>query len=102
MTSSIAAGSIYAVLSRSNWAPPGWVFGPVWIMLFTLMGAAAWLVWRRAGFRAARVALTLFLARSIKQLVRCWCIEQRNVAHKSRQRPVRLSIIIIQRVRSIE
>jgi len=24
----------------------GWVFGPVWSILFALMAIAAWLVWR--------------------------------------------------------
>lgn len=46
---------------RPDWAPPGSVFGPVWTVLYVLMGIAAWLVWRVAGFRAARPALTLFV-----------------------------------------
>ncbi len=36
----------YLALDRPSWAPPGWVFGPVWITLYTMMGVAAWLVWR--------------------------------------------------------
>ena len=59
---SINAGAFYAGLVRPDWSPPGWLFGPVWLTLFTLMGVAAWLVWRQAGFAAARTALTLFLA----------------------------------------
>ncbi len=58
---SINAGAFYAGLVRPDWAPPGWLFGPVWITLYTLMGFAAWLVWRQAGFRAASTALTLFI-----------------------------------------
>ena len=58
---SIRAGSFYSELVRPEWAPPGWIFGPVWITLYALMGLAAWLVWRQVGFRAARVGLTLFL-----------------------------------------
>ncbi len=38
--------SWYLALDRPSWAPPGWVFGPVWITLYTVMGVAAWLVWR--------------------------------------------------------
>lgn len=69
---SIQAASFYAELQRPDWAPPGWVFGPVWITLFTMMGIAAWLVWRRAGFRAARVALTLFLVQLVFNAAWSW------------------------------
>jgi translocator protein len=58
---SIHAGPFYAQLVRPDWAPPSSVFGPVWTVLYALMGLAAWLVWRVAGYRAARAALTLFL-----------------------------------------
>jgi benzodiazapine receptor len=58
---SIQAGPFYTELARPDWAPPPAVFGPVWTVLYALMGIAAWLVWRVGGFRAARSALTLFL-----------------------------------------
>lgn len=58
---SIQAGPFYDELVRPYWAPPPSVFGPVWTVLYVLMGIAAWLVWRVGGFRAARSALTLFL-----------------------------------------
>ena len=69
---SIRAGSFYAALVRPEWAPPGWIFGPVWITLYALMGIAAWLVWRRAGFRGARIALTLFLAQLVLNAAWSW------------------------------
>jgi translocator protein len=58
---SINAGPFYAQLVRPEWAPPPGVFGPVWTILYALMGVAAWLIWRVDGFRTARIALTLFL-----------------------------------------
>ena len=58
---SIQAGPFYAQLVRPEWAPPSSIFGPVWTVLYALMGIAAWLVWRAGGFRAAKTALTLFL-----------------------------------------
>lgn len=58
---SIEAGPFYAGLLRPQWAPPAAIFGPVWTVLYLLMGVAAWLVWRVGGWRAARAALTLFL-----------------------------------------
>lgn len=58
---STQAGNFYVDLVRPAWAPPGWLFGPVWMMLYTLMGVAAWQVWRSAGIRVARIALGLYL-----------------------------------------
>jgi tryptophan-rich sensory protein len=59
---SIQAGPFYTQLVRPEWAPPPALFGPVWTILYTPMGIAAWLVWRVGGFRAARAALFLFIA----------------------------------------
>jgi tryptophan-rich sensory protein len=59
---SIDAGTFYAQLVRPSWAPPGSVFGPVWSVLYLLMGIAAWLVWREQGADRLRAALTLFVA----------------------------------------
>ena len=59
---SIQAGSFYTQLVRPDWAPPPTLFGPVWTVLYILMGLSAWLVWRVGGFRAAKSALTLFIA----------------------------------------
>ena len=43
---SIDAATFYAELVRPSWAPPAWLFGPAWTVLYLLMGTAAWLVWR--------------------------------------------------------
>jgi tryptophan-rich sensory protein len=47
----------YRSLPRPDYAPPAWVFGPVWTLLYALMAVAAWLVWRER--RRAKVALPL-------------------------------------------
>jgi len=53
----------YSQLVRPAWTPPSWLFGPVWTLLYVLMGIAAWLVWQRAGgMRAAAGPMTLFFA----------------------------------------
>ncbi len=58
---SVDAGSFYAALDRPAWAPPAGVFGPVWTVLYILMGTAVWLVWREAGSAARRGALVLYV-----------------------------------------
>ncbi|MFF0255295.1 TspO/MBR family protein [Micromonospora zamorensis] len=48
----------YASLQQPSWAPPSWLFGPVWSLLYALVAVAGWLVWRRVGFGPALWAWT--------------------------------------------
>ena len=45
----VSARSTYAALDLPSWAPPGWLFGPVWTVLYVLIAVSGWLVWRRVG-----------------------------------------------------
>ena len=54
-------GEWYAGLVKPTLTPPAWIFGPVWTLLYVMMAAAAWLVWRRYGWANAIVPLGLFL-----------------------------------------
>lgn len=69
---SIQARSFYSQLSQPAWAPPPSVFGPVWTVLYALMAIAAWLVWRRGGFRINRIALSFFLGQLILNALWSW------------------------------
>jgi tryptophan-rich sensory protein len=54
--------SWYAQLIKPSLNPPAWIFGPVWVTLFTLMGVALFLVWRTGLQRQdVRRALALFV-----------------------------------------
>jgi benzodiazapine receptor len=42
----------YSGLQQPAWAPPSWLFGPVWTVLYVMIAVAGWLVWQRTGFTA--------------------------------------------------
>ena len=69
---SASAPEFYRELTRPAWAPPAWLFGPVWTVLYLLMGIAAWLVWRERGFGGARTALSLFLVQLAANALWSW------------------------------
>lgn len=63
---SIAARSsteTYMALQRPSWAPPPWLFGPVWTALYVLIAFAGWRFWTAVGsFERGRVELAVYLA----------------------------------------
>jgi tryptophan-rich sensory protein len=54
------AGQVYALLNKPDWAPPGWLFGPAWTVLYLMLAVAVWLGLRDHGVARSRVLLTLF------------------------------------------
>jgi tryptophan-rich sensory protein len=54
-------GGWYRTIAKPYWTPPGWLFGPVWGMLYLAMSISAWLVWRQRLTFKAGVPLTLYL-----------------------------------------
>lgn len=57
---SAQAPEFYMALEQPAWAPPSWLFGPAWGVLYTLMGISAWLVWRQNSFGDTKLAFGLF------------------------------------------
>jgi tryptophan-rich sensory protein len=67
---SVDAAAFYAQLSKPPWAPPAGVFGPVWTVLYSLMGVSAWLAWRSP--RPGRSALAWFCAQLVANALWSW------------------------------
>ncbi len=54
----LAAGNApaqYADLRQPSFAPPSWLFGPVWTVLYLMIGISGWLLWRAGGWSSALV-----------------------------------------------
>jgi len=62
----------YQTLVRPAIAPPNWVFGPVWTLLYALMAIAAWQVWLSAPSALRAWGLALFLAQLALNFVWSW------------------------------
>ena len=47
----MTAYSYYQELMKPSWAPPAWLFGPVWTVLYTVIiasfGKVFWMAWHR-------------------------------------------------------
>jgi translocator protein len=66
------ASEFYGMLDKPGWAPPGTWFGPVWTLLYALMGIAAWLVWKERRIRGAPYALGLFIVQLLFNALWTW------------------------------
>jgi len=61
-----SVGTWYANLEKPSFTPPNWVFSPVWITLFVLMGIAAFLVWNKGlSDQRVKIALSIFAVQLI-------------------------------------
>lgn len=69
---SLDAGDFYTQLDRPEWAPPAWLFGPVWTVLYVMMAVAVWLVWRLGNTERTRVAQMLYVVQLITNALWTW------------------------------
>jgi tryptophan-rich sensory protein len=59
-------GSWYQSIEKPAWNPPNWLFGPVWITLYIMMGIAFYLIWKSGneGFQKKK-AMGLWMAQLV-------------------------------------
>ena len=50
----------YASLEKPVFNPPNWIFAPVWIFLFLLMGVTLYILWQKLPKSEAKTALVFF------------------------------------------
>ena len=55
-----SVGTWYLTLDKPPFNPPGWIFGPVWAVLYLFIAIAGWRVWHGAHGEAGRRALTIY------------------------------------------
>jgi tryptophan-rich sensory protein len=66
-------GDWYAALRKPPWTPPGWIFAPVWTILYVLMAVAAWLVWKQDASRVAWLPLGVYVLQLALNAAWSWC-----------------------------
>ena len=64
-------GTWYTTLAKPSWTPPGWLFAPVWSLLYLAIAVAGWLLWRQA-HPDAFLPLALWLGQLILNMVWSW------------------------------
>ena len=65
-----AVDTWYMAITKPSFNPPNWIFGPVWIVLYTLMGISAFLIWKEdIKNKAVRNALTVFILQLIVNIL---------------------------------
>jgi benzodiazapine receptor len=59
----------YQTLHKPFFTPPNWIFSPVWISLFLLMGISLFLVWGRQDHQKVKTALIFFFVQLILNIL---------------------------------
>ncbi|HEY2859290.1 MAG TPA: TspO/MBR family protein [Terracidiphilus sp.] len=68
----------YATLRKPSFNPPSWIFAPVWTTLYLLMAIAAWRIEQTSASPLRTIALSLFAAQLILNLLWSWIFFRRH------------------------
>ncbi len=60
----------YATLNQPSFNPPNWVFGPVWITLYIIMGISLFMVWKLEAGKQRDQAILVFMVQLLLNF--CW------------------------------
>ena len=56
----ISVETWYQTLNKPSFNPPDWIFGPVWTILYILMGIAVWLIWKSEPSKNRSIGIGIF------------------------------------------
>ncbi len=62
----------YPTITKPAFNPPGWIFAPVWSILYLMMGAALWQIWTSAPSKNRTIGLALFAAQLVLNGLWSW------------------------------
>ncbi len=65
MFTSEAIPGWYASLNRPSFNPPNWIFGPVWTLLYLLMGVSLYHIWKQEKSRERNMAMLIFIVQLV-------------------------------------
>ncbi|MBC7914151.1 MAG: tryptophan-rich sensory protein [Pyrinomonadaceae bacterium] len=55
----------YAYLIKPEFNPPNWLFGPVWTILYILMGISLFIIWKQPANKQRNTAIKVFFVQLI-------------------------------------
>lgn len=71
-------GPWYETLRKPSWTPPNWAFPVVWTILYVMIAAAGWLVWKAEGLG---LLVGLWLVQLVLNAAWSWIMfGQKNIA----------------------
>lgn len=59
----------YPELKKPAWNPPGWLFGPVWTILYVMIAISGWLIYKAAPSRKRSIALTVYAGQLVLNFI---------------------------------
>lgn len=51
----------FASLNKPSFSPPNWIFGPVWTVLYIILGISFFLIWKQPANKKRDIAIVVFL-----------------------------------------